>query len=344
MASGGIGGNFTRAAMGRREWLRLMAGGIAGPSVVDGMAQAAQEAGKLGRPARDVAEAEIEAARAKLTGARIGPINVFRTTHYQAIGDAPEGFLRLTLGDCEQLAQDFDRHFKARGFRVHPADRRLTVVGFRDDRSFRRFFPQLSGGRPAGRGPSVQRVGNYSRSTNMLYVFDWRMVPMEPRSGHRNTETLAHEGIHQLSYNTGLLGREWDIPLCIVEGIGLYGEARQVTGASELGRINLRRLEDLARTQRMIDWIPLRELFTDDSVLQAGKALRVLLAYAQSWLLVHYLMKQPEALPKFRNYLEALSKRRGSEHRIDDIQDHLGDVNALDRELRGYAVRLQRSM
>jgi hypothetical protein len=218
------------------------------------------------------------------------------------------------------------------------------VVVFRDDRSFRQFFPQISSGRPAGRGPSVQRVGNYSRATNMLYVFDWRMVPMEPRSGHRNSETLAHEGIHQLSYNTGLLGRDWDVPLCIVEGIGLYGESRQVTGPSELGRINLRRFEDLARTQRMVDWIPLKELFTDDSVLQAGKALRVLLGYAQSWLLVHYLMKEPEVLPRFRNYLDALSRRRGSEHRIDDVQDTLGDVGALDRALRGYAIRLQRSM
>jgi hypothetical protein len=329
--------------MGRRAWLRLLAGGGFGAPAVRAMAQAEQEAGKPGKAARDAAEAELEAARAKLAGAGIGPISTYRTPHYQAIGDAPEGFLRLTLGDCEQLAQDFDRHFKAYGFRVHPADRRLTVVAFRDDRSFRRFFPQLSSGRPAGRGPSVQRVGNYSRSTNVLYVFDWRMVPMEPRSGHRNTETLAHEGTHQLSYNTGLLGRDWDIPLCIVEGIGLYGEARPVTGPSEPGRINLRRLEDLARTQRMIDWIPLKELFTDDSVLQAGKALRVLLGYAQSWLLVHYLMKQPEALPRFRDYLAALSKRRGSEHRIDDIQDHLGDLNALDRELRDYAIRLQKS-
>lgn len=290
------------------------------------------------------AEAELEAARKGLARAGIGPINVIRSRGYQAIGDAPEGFMRVMLGDCEQLALDFDRHYHSRGFKVRPVDRRLTVVVFRDNRSFSRFFPQLTSGRPATRGPSVQRVGNYSRATNLLYVFDWRMVPMEPRSSHRNAETLAHEGIHQLSYNTGLLGRDWDVPLCIVEGIGLYGEARQVTGPSDLGRINLRRLEDLARTQRMVDWIPLRELITDDTVLQSGKALRVLLGYAQSWLLMHYLMKEPDLLPRFRDYLDALAKRRGSEHRIDEVQDHFGDVNRLDRALRSYAIRLQRSL
>ena len=292
----------------------------------------------------DTSEAELEDARKNLAKAGIGPINTIRSAHYQAIGDAPEAFMRVMLGDCEQLALDYDKHFRSRGFKVHPADRRLTLVVFRDNRSFSRFFPQLSSGRSSGRGPSVQRVGNYSRATNMLYVFDWRMVPMEPRSSHRNAETLAHEGIHQLSYNTGLLGRDRDVPLCIVEGIGLYGEARQVTGPSDLGRVNLRRLEDLARIQRMVDWIPLRELFTDDTVLQAGKALRVLLGYAQSWLLLHYLMKEPEVMPRFRDYLGALATRRGSEHRIDDVQDHLGDVTKLDRELRNYAVRLQRSM
>jgi hypothetical protein len=339
---GGIGHEM--AAIDRRGWLRLMIGGVAGATFGSSNALAAQDARKARKPGADTSEADLDAARGKLAQAGIGTINTVRAVHYQAIGDAPEAFMKLTLGDCEQLAQDFDKHFRGRGFRVHPPDRRLTVVVFRDDRSFRRFFPQLSTGKSAGKGASVQRVGNYSRATNILYVFDWRMVPMEPRSSHRNSETLAHEGIHQLSYNTGLLAREGDVPLCIVEGLGMYGEARPVTGPSDLGRINLRRLDDLARTQRMIDWIPLRELFTDDSVLQAGKALRVLLGYAQCWLLVHYLMKDPETLPKFRNYLDAIAARKKADRRLEDAQAHLGDLDALDRELRRYAIRLQRSI
>ena len=53
---------------------------------------------------------------------------------------------------------------------------------------------------------------------------------MAPRASHRNMETLAHEGTHQLSFNTGLLSREGDMPLCIVEGLGTYGEARKTSG------------------------------------------------------------------------------------------------------------------
>jgi hypothetical protein len=199
-------------------------------------------------------------------------------------------------------------------------------------------------GKPAPRGATVQRVGNYSRMTNMLYVFDWRMVPMEPRSSHRNSETLAHEGVHQLTYNTGLLDRAGDAPLCIVEGLGMYGESRQVQGPSDLGRINLRRLEDLARTQRMISWIPVRDLLSDDTILQAGQAIRVLLAYAQSWLLVHFLMKEPEHLPRFRDYIKVIQSRTKADHRLDDAQAKLGDLDVLDRDLRLYAIRLNRSI
>ena len=58
-------------------------------------------------------------------------------------------------------------------------------------------------------------------------------------------------------------------------------------------------MDDLAKIQRRMPWIPLRELLTQDSILRAGNAARVLLAYAQSWLLVHYLMQGAGGLPGF---------------------------------------------
>jgi hypothetical protein len=328
----------------RREFLRSMIPALAvasgGRSVV--LAAQNQATGAIPDPRLD--ESDLKAAREKLVQAGVGPLATLRSAHYQAIGDAPEGFMRLTLGDCEQLALDYLKHFRDRGFELHQPDRRLTVVVFRDNRSFGRFFPMPATGKPVPRGATVQRVGNYSRATNMLYVFDWRMVPMEPRSSHRNSETLAHEGVHQLTYNTGLLDRAGDAPLCIVEGLGMYGESRQVQGPSDLGRINLRRLEDLARTQRMISWIPVRDLLVDDTILQAGQALRVLLAYAQSWLLVHFLMKEPDHVPRFRDYLKVIQSRTKADHRLDDAQAQLGDLDVLDRDLRRYAIRLHRSI
>ena len=328
----------------RRDFLRSMIPVLAVASGGRSVVLAAQNQGNGVTPDPHLDESDLKAAREKLVQAGIGPLSTLRSAHYQAIGDAPEGFMRLTLGDCEQLALDYFKHFRDRGFELHQPDRRLTVVIFRDNRSFGKYFPVPATGKAVPRGATVQRVGNYSRMTNMLYVFDWRMVPMEPRSSHRNSETLAHEGVHQLTYNTGLLNREGDAPLCIVEGMGMYGESRQVQGPSDLGRNNLRRLEDLARTQRMISWIPVRDLLGDDTILQAGQALRVLLAYAQSWLLVHFLMKEPEQLRRFRDYIKLIQSRTKADHRLDDAQAHLGDLDVLDRDLRRYAIRLHRSL
>ena len=111
-----------------------------------------------------------------------------------------------------------------------------------------------------------------------------------------------------------------------------------------MGRLNLERLDDLARRQRQVPWIPLRDLLTQDQILRSGSTVRVLLAYAQSWLLVHYLLKEPEVLPRFRDYLKAISSRQANDHRLDDVKAHLGDVDKLDADLRRYAVRLQMSV
>ncbi len=39
-----------------------------------------------------------------------------------------------------------------------------------------------------------------------------------------NTFTLVHEAIHQLTYNTGLLDRQADVPVAISEGLATFGE------------------------------------------------------------------------------------------------------------------------
>jgi hypothetical protein len=324
--------------IGRRAFLgRVLGGGTlaaAGETRVR-----AQEPTAKGKGAEPLSE-ELDAVRARLESARIGPLHTARTTHYEAIGDAAEGFIRVILGDCEQLAADYLAHFRACAFEVQMPERRLVVVMFRDDRSFGRFLKLRA---PAGVPPGaavLQPTGAYDRKTNVLQVFDWRNVPMSPRSAARNSETLAHEGTHQLCFNTGLLRRDGDVPLCIVEGLGTFGEARRPVETGGFGRRNLRRLEDLARLRRQTPWIPLAELITDDEVLRSGRAVRVLLAYAQSWLLVHYLMKTPSELPRFRSYIKAVSTRRSREQRLEDAKAHLGDLDGLDQRLRRYSVRL----
>jgi len=337
------------ALLDRRDWLRLMLGGVVGSGGGTATARSAQSPAKETQsPAKDKGapapapppDAELAAVRDKLDQAEIGPLSTVHSAHYVAIGDAPKAFITMILADCEQLAADYQRYFDSLGFHLHQPDRPLIVIMFRDDRSFGKFFhwPSLLEAHEKGR--PLQVTGLYQKTTNALYVFDWRNVPIEPRASHHNIETLAHEGTHQLSFNTGLLNRAGDTPLCIVEGLGTYAEPRKTTGPSDFGRLNLRRMDDLARFQRQVPWIPVRELIANDSVLRSGRAP---LGYAQSWLLVHYLLREP-ALPRFRQYLQAIAPRVKSDRRIEDAQSHLGDLDRLDQELRRYAIRLQLSL
>ncbi len=330
-------------SLSRRDWLRWTIGGSLGYALAHPAEASAQEP-SAGKGTSEVSEdADLELLRSRLEGARIGPLHSARSKHYLAIGDAAEAFIKLILEDCEQLAADYLRHFRSRELDVRMPEHRLTAVMFRDERSFGRFLQLRAPAQAAGGGPVLQPTGVYDRKTNLLQVFDWRNVPMAPRSAARNSETLAHEGIHQLTFNTGLLDREGDVPLCIIEGLGTYGETRKPIGPGDLGRPNLKRLDDLAKIQRQIPWIPVQELISDDTVLRSGKAGRVLLAYAQSWLLVHFLLKTPAQVPKFRTYLKSIAPRTTREHRLEDASAHFGDLDALDRELRRYSIRLLRS-
>ena len=60
---------------------------------------------------------------------------------------------------------------------------------------------------------------------------------------------------------------------------------------------------------------------------------RTLLAYAEGWLLVYYLMQTPVRLPQFQAYLKTISKRTDKNHRYDDAEKHFGDLERLDQDL-----------
>ena len=333
----------TTGDLSRRDWVRSAALGVSGILVGGDASGAPQTSRKEAEPIV-IKDADLAEVEEKLERAGIKSVHKLRTQHYQAIGDAADVFMRSILGDCEQLAVDYLKHFKGRGFEIEAPERTLLLVLFRDDRSFGKFFRMPSLPEAASRGIGAQMTGAYDRSSNLLNVFDWRNVPMVARSSHRNVQTVAHEGTHQLTFNTGLLNRSGDVPIAVVEGLGTYGEPRKVMGPSALGRINLRRLDELAKYRRVVDWIPLRALIADDALLREGLIAKVVLAYAQSWLLVHFLMHEPEWTPRFRDYLAAVRPRQDSTRRVEDATEHLGDLDALDRTLKAYSIHLLRSM
>jgi hypothetical protein len=267
-----------------------------------------------------------------------------RSTHFLAVGDAADGFLRVSLQDCEGLLVDYLDYYKTRGFAVEAPSRRMTVVALADVRSFSAYMGRRDLRRtPQRTGPDEYTAGLYLRNTNRLVVYDHRSLgpQLSPRPEFDNIRVVAHEGTHMLTFNTGLLRRDGDVPGCFAEGLAMFSEVRKFTGRTPPGAFNRMRLTDLTRERRRhTPWIPVEQLLTDDQGLRPGAEHRVL-AYAESWLLVYYLMKDRTRQDKFRSYLEAIRTRKNPGSRIEDAREHLGDLGRLDQELQAYATRLR---
>ncbi|MBX6314169.1 MAG: DUF1570 domain-containing protein [Isosphaeraceae bacterium] len=312
-----VGGSL----LDRRGWLA---------AVLAGWATTAGRAEEPGRKSEE--ERDLEGVRARARAVGLGPLRSGPpTAHYQSIGDAPLSFQTRALELCESLARDYLKHFQDKGFTVALPDRRLTVVALADPRGFARFTGEEEGSVVAG---------IYEPKTNRLIIFDNRAGgAADPRLAERaNTIALMHEATHQLTFNTGLLVRDGDVPLCLSEGLAMYGEVRRPNGQAKVGDLNFGWLPVLAAARRKgAGLFPLRQLLTEDALLKQEATQH--LARAQSWLLVHFLMKAPGRPPQFRAYLEAIRQRRDDAARIEDARTHLGDLEKLDRELAQYALR-----
>ena len=74
-------------------------------------------------------------------------------------------------------------------------------------------------------------------------------------------------------------------------------------------------------------------LLRDDEIFSDPKTEH--LAYAESWLLMHYLIRQPAMLLKLQTYLARLPEDKAQ--REAHAKSVFGSLENLDQETRGYA-------
>jgi hypothetical protein len=313
-----------RPALSRRGWLAAVAVTMA----------AARARALADDPAPDEAEATQAAeVRKRAEDAGIGALGEGRTGLYLGLGDAPEAFRKAALALCEDLAEDYLKHFADKGFAVERPASRLVVVLLASPQEFARYL-ELDDAGPVR--------GIYDLDTNRLVVCDNR-AERNPLAERANSVALHHEATHQLTFNTGLLDRAGDVPLAVSEGLAMYGEVRRPKGQTKVGAANtewLKVLADLSRRGGRL--IPLERLLVEDELLNDPQDQNV--ARAESWVLVHLLMTDRALLPKFRDYLDAIRPRRDASDRLDDARATLGDPEALDRALAQHANRLMRKL
>jgi Protein of unknown function (DUF1570) len=318
------------AHVSRRSWLAGAVLGLSGMSAVSPLAGSMQI--KEGA-SDDKNEIALVQAIAKKAG--LGPFSHSHTEHFLGLGDAADVFRKTALEICESLAPAFLSHFREKGFTdVALPKKRLTVITLESAQSYQAFI---------GKDPGAIVGGHYDLETNRLVMFDFRPVGGGPGVVNNpqrvNRLALVHETTHLLCFNTGLLSRNADVPAWVSEGLATYVELwqKRVTKIGELNGPWLFCLREAKRAGK--PWIPITELvateksFDDDETAQ--------LAYAESWLLVHYLMKSPQ-LPKFRTYLAGIPAKWTAAQRVEYSEKHLGSLEALDHELGREFKRLAR--
>jgi hypothetical protein len=306
--------------MTRRTWVAATAAGwLAASARADGLPLDPQE------------KELVDAVQSQAKKVGLKDFRTSRTTHYLGAGNASDAFRDRALKICELLATEFRSHFQFKGFVLQQPKRRMIVVTLADADSFAAFS-----GTPAA--PEVG--GFYDRETNRLVMLDNRA------NGQANVDlakvanlvSLVHESTHQLTFNTGLLDRDGDVPVCLSEGLATYAEPWQPTRGFRLGGENPGRREVFALARKQdVAWKPIAKLLTDDDLFGENVPVEALqLYYAESWLLVSELMNARK-LDGFRKYLRAIRERRGPDQRLGDFHAHLGNPALLDQALRRAA-------
>jgi Protein of unknown function (DUF1570) len=333
----------------RRRWLFAVA---LGPWVLSAWPREA--VARQEKPERTEAE-EISQVEALAKEKGLGPFIHLRSRkgHFLGMGDAPKEFCEAALGICESLEDAFVPYFREQGFKVASPKRALTVITLKGDSSYRAW---------SGDDPGANVGGHYDLTTNRLVMFDFRPRREEaggpadlvdagsqgsdrrPNPGANaeliNRISLVHETAHLLSFNTGLLSRDADVPDWVSEGLAIYVELWQrAKPPRKIGTIHGPWLQELRKTKPpSASWIPIQNLVVGDEAIWAPQTQEQ--AYAESWLLVYYLMKNEPK--KFQAYLAALKDAKNDSKRVELFEKAVGPTKTIAAQVDRYLKKLLR--
>lgn len=276
-----------------------------------------------------------EALRDVLLRAAIGPLQTTATSHYLVGSDESEEVRLRVARQFETLSADAWKSLRILRPALKPPARKLRVLFLGDPKKYERLA------RVRDFNPTIKGYYAYDLATIFLSnndrTGDAEMDRTNAAWGHR------HEGVHQITYECGMLNPRGNRPSCIVEGLALLGEPESPAEAVPF----------LRRHPRYIEWLiqfpvkdrpSLADLFRDDGWPHRFDDLHGRDAgYALSWLLAHLLMSDAKLRPRLDTYLVAIFPRTDGSHRLADAEVHFGELSDLevkmDRHLDDLASR-----
>lgn len=248
----------------------------------------------LQQPFQLLSEDQMAALLLQQTG---GGFAIHVTQHFIICSDASERYTEYCGRLLEKVAEEFQQLFVDLEVNLQPLTARLPVLIFREAAEFQAYARRQH---PETEFSDVP--GYYSIRDNQMLISaisgdrEFRThsdVIRELRKRPRQVETIVHEAVHQLVYNTGLQVRYADHPMWLSEGLAVYFEPASGRGTltwdrpGGVSRIHLQGFQQAARDNGL--QVPLTELLMSDSAFTGSETLAA--AYAEGWALTWFLLK-----------------------------------------------------
>ena len=242
---------------------------------------------------------ELAARLLKQTGAGFA---IHTTEHFVICSDASELYTKYCGRLLEKVWTQFQKLFQDSPVKLQPLSLKLPVLVFREAAVFQGFARQQHPDTDFSDVP-----GYYSVRDNQMLIKassgdrEFRTnsdVIRELKKHPRQVETIVHEAVHQLAYNTGLQVRYADNPMWLSEGLAVYFETASGRGSliwsrpGEPNRIHLPGFRQAAFAAGRLR-LPLPELLSSDAAFSSAEQLAD--AYAEGWALTLFLIRNRRA-------------------------------------------------
>lgn len=219
---------------------------------------------------------------------------IHQTDHFVICSDASEVYTQYCGALLETVFARFQLFFEDSAVKLSAPTNRMQVIVFRSSATFQKHARQQH---PETDFSDVP--GYYSIRDNQMLITavsgdrDFRRqsdLLRVLKKNLRQVETIVHECVHQLVFNTGLQKRYSEVPLWFSEGFAVYFEGTSGRGSlawsrpGEASRIHLPTLKNKQNASKL----RLATLLSSNTPFQDPNQLAA--AYSQSWGLIHFLI------------------------------------------------------
>lgn len=279
-----------------------------------------------------------------------GGFHLRTTEHFVICSNTSESFTDFCARLVERVVEEYFEFFSDSAVDVRRPSGHMAIVLFRNVEMLREFANQQH---PETSFEDVP--GYYSVDNNQTFGTGQLSATSETSTGNlvrelrrspRQVETIVHEVIHQLCFNTGLQTRFADNPIWLSEGLAVYFEGASGRGSlvwSGPGHVNRIQLAHL-RAAGGNQWkLPLQELLTSDEPFRSEKTVRD--AYAESWALNYFLIRKHRS--GFDDLLRTLQTRKplipvSADVRAREVTDATGlTMGEMERQLQQFVKRIR---